>query len=102
VFLAGVIAVLIGLEIVSENQIAALTDSVSDKQARLALAQQEHETLKELVQRMALESRSDRALADLLAKRGIHVATVTQDTSANAPVSSATDPAVTSTTIATP
>jgi hypothetical protein len=72
-FLSLVIAVLILLEITCENQVASLTAQVGMNEARISQARAQNELLRQLVQRIAIMSQRDLALADLLAKRGIHL-----------------------------
>jgi predicted Holliday junction resolvase-like endonuclease len=95
VFLSLVIAALIFLEIRCEIQVTSLTFSVGENEAHLSQAQQQNEVLRQLLQRMAVESQHDSALADLLAKRGLHVSS-SRDT--NAPVPPPTPPSAPTTT----
>ena len=72
-FLSLVVAVLIFLEIVCEQQVAGLSDQLNYNEARIAQARQQNELLRQLVQRIAIESQRDPALMDVLAKRGIRL-----------------------------
>jgi len=72
-FLAVVIGTLVILEIICENQVANLTSLVSFNESRVTQARQQNEVLRQLIERIAIESQHDPALVDLLAKRGIHL-----------------------------
>jgi len=74
-FLSVVIAVLVLLDIVCENQVALLTSQVSSNQSHVAQAQQEAVLVHQLLHRIAVEGQHDPAFLELLAKRGVHVTT---------------------------
>jgi hypothetical protein len=98
-FLSLVIAILIFLEIACEQQVAYLTYQVSVNEARISQARQQNELLRQLVQRIAIESQRDPALLEILAKRGIRLSrgpgpganpTTPPPTAPNVPVASPT------------
>jgi hypothetical protein len=89
--LALAIAVLVVLEISNNNQVAGLSDAVTAKEAYLGQAQRSGEMLRVLVQRLASDSAKDPALADLLAKRGVHFTTHVSGSSMPGTPSSATN-----------
>jgi hypothetical protein len=70
-FLSVVIAILVFLETTCENQVISLTYQMSRAEAQVAQARQQNEMLRQLIQRVAIESQRDPALMDLLTKRGI-------------------------------
>jgi hypothetical protein len=72
-FLAVVIALLIFIEIACENQVWHLENALNRGEAQVAVARQQNEMLRQLVQKMAMASEQDPAIADVLAKYGIHV-----------------------------
>jgi predicted Holliday junction resolvase-like endonuclease len=85
-FLSLVIAALILIEIVCENQVALLTTQFARNQAVITQAQQQSASVRQLVQRIAAESERDPALLELLTKRGIRVSKNTGDVVPPAPV----------------
>jgi hypothetical protein len=86
VFLSLFITILIFIEIRCENQMASLTFSVSNNEARVTQAQQQNETLHQLLQRIAAESQRDPAFLDLLTKRGIHISVTPHPVDTPAPL----------------
>ncbi len=98
-FLSLVIAVLILLEIVCENQVEVLANTVGSNEARIGQARQQNEMLRQLIQQIAIASRQDPALLNLLTKRGIHLqvtntngAAIPENPSATAPSASTPSP----------
>ena len=72
-FLSSVIAILIFLEIYCENQVASLTYLVSSNESHVSQVQRQNEMLRQLIQRIAIDSQRDPALVSLLANHGIHL-----------------------------
>jgi len=92
-FMALVIAALIVIEIVCENQVALLSAAISRNQTYLNQAQQQTASVRQLVQRIAAESQRDPALLEILNKRGIHVTSNPSElTPAIAPLSTTPTP----------
>jgi len=85
VFLALIIAALNCSEILCENQVTGYTSSIAANQDQVALEQRKSELLQHLVQRIALVSQQDPALADLLAKRGFHISVTSPAGNPHAP-----------------
>ncbi len=71
--LSLLILILSFVEVVSEIQVSRLTDAVGLHEANITAAQSQQEVLKQMLQRLALASLSDPALADVLHKRGVRV-----------------------------
>lgn len=85
VILSLIIATLIFFEIRCETQVTNLTTSVSVNEALVSQAQQQNQMLRQLLQRIAIDSQHDPALVDLLAKRGIHVTVTPRQSDAPTP-----------------
>ncbi len=91
--LSLLILILSFVEVVSEIQVSRLTDAVGLHEANISAAQSQQEVLKQMLQRLALASLTDPAVADVLHKRGMRVNHVEQPPGTSATLPAGSKPA---------
>jgi hypothetical protein len=91
--LSFMIIALVFVEVLSEAQVSGLTDAVSLHEEKLNRAQRQQEILRQMLQRLAVASLTDPALADFLRNHGVQVNHRSIQPAATAPVPSGSKPA---------
>jgi predicted Holliday junction resolvase-like endonuclease len=89
--LSVMIIVLVLVEVVSEAQVTGLADAISMHQSYVNQSLRQQEVLRQMLQRLAVASMTDPALADVLHSHGIHITRQSSPPAAPAP-SAATPP----------
>ncbi len=85
VALSFMIIALVSAEVLSEAQVAGLTQAVSVHQNNLERIQHQQDTLRSMLQKLAIASLNDTALADVLRDHGVHVNRRSNDAPTPAP-----------------
>jgi len=71
--LSLMIIALVFVEVITEAQVSGLTDAVTLHENQLGQAQRQQEVLRQMLQRLAVASLTDPALADFLRSHGVQV-----------------------------
>jgi hypothetical protein len=93
VVLSLMVSVLVILEVICDAQVARVTDAVAFEQASLGRMQRSQELLRQMLQKLALDSVNDPAVADLLQDHGVHIHRGTDPSAPAAPAPAGSKPA---------